>query len=206
MSFFAKLYKFLYNAVKMRVERKSMMKSYMTALGSLLLLSLTACSTFTSSTQKQTQENTVQLTCGGVSYCQFDRIDDIHIVDADNDWITVQAIRSGVVKLKDTSLKNGRLKFDVSLKAQLHEVSVKFYPISEHQAQKFTLIHDFKAGQNYTLHMYRKYIEQKNLLEMASPSPLCIDLKQGEQTIRTFCRSHDAVLGFGDFIEQKVNG
>lgn len=183
-----------------------MMKSYgMALLGGMLLLSLTACSTLTSSTQNQTQNNTVQLTCGGVSYCQFDRIDHIQILDTDNDWITVQAIRSGVVKLKDTSLKNGRLQFDVSLKAQLHEVSVKFYPISEHQAQKFTLIHDFKAGQQYTLYMYRKYIEQTNLLEMASPTPLCIDLKQGDMTIRTFCRSHDAILGFGDFVEQKVN-
>lgn len=189
------------------INKRSMVSLY----GIILSLTLGGCTTLTSTSPKQLSYSTngkiekATLHCTGVAYCQFDRIDTIQLVEPESDWITAEALSSGMVKVTQPKLKHERLKFDLTLTAKQHEVSVKFYPISQYRAEKFTLIHQFKAGQDYTLVMYRQRLKQGSLLEVAMPDPLCVDLKQGKQIIRKFCREHDAVSGSGEFIEQDIN-
>lgn len=185
-------------------------KSYVAMLfACMILVGLSACSSLPSSntanlTATHHAEDTAYLSCTGVSYCQFERIDNIQLVNPDNDWLTMQALRTGMIKLKDTNIKKGKVAFDLTVSAQQHEISVKFYPVSEYRAEKFTIIHKFQAGQHYQLMMYRQRAEQESLLEVSTPEPLCVDLQQGETTIRRFCRTHDAVTGFGEFVEQNL--
>lgn len=185
-------------------------KSYVAMLfACMILVGLSACSSLPSSNTTNLiathhAEDTAYLSCTGVSYCQFERIDNIQLVNPDNDWLTMQALRTGMIKLKDTNIKKGKVAFDLTVSAQQHEISVKFYPVSEYRAEKFTIIHKFQAGQHYQLMMYRQRAEQESLLEVSTPEPLCVDLQQGETTIRRFCRTHDAVTGFGEFVEQNL--
>lgn len=185
-------------------------KSYVAMLfACMILVGLSACSSLPSSntanlTATHHAEDTAYLSCTGVSYCQFERIDNIQLVNPDNDWLTMQALRTGMIKLKDTNIKKGKVAFDLTVSAQQHEISVKFYPVSEYRAEKFTIIHKFQAGQHYQLMMYRQRAEQESLLEVSTPEPLCVDLQQGKTTIRRFCRTHDAVTGFGEFVEQNL--
>lgn len=189
---------------------KMMNKSYaVMLLAGTMAIGLSACHSLPSSntanfTTTEHSEQTAHLSCTGVSYCQFERIDNIQLVNLDNDWLTMQALRTGMIKLKDTNIKKGKVAFDLTVSAQQHEISVKFYPVSEYRAEKFTIIHKFQAGQHYQLVMYRQRIQHESLLEVSTPDPLCIDLQQGETTIRRFCRTHDAVTGFGEFIEQNL--
>lgn len=190
---------------------KMMIKSYVAMLSAgIILAGLSACSSLPSSNttnltaKRKSSDSTAQLSCTGVSYCQFERVDNIQLVNPDNDWLTRQALSTGIVNIKDTKLKHGKVTFDLTISSQQHEVSVKFYPVSEHRAEHFTIIHNFQAGQNYRLVMYRQRVEQASLLEVSTPDPLCVDLQQGEITIRRFCRTHDAMTGFGEFVEQQL--
>lgn len=175
----------------------------------VMAIGLSACHNLPSSqttnlTASSLSQEVAHLSCTGVSYCQFERIDDIQLINPDNDWLTMQALRTGMIKLKSSNIKQGKVVFDLTISAQQHEISVKFYPISEYRAEKFTIIHKFQAGQHYQLVMYRQRIQHESLLEVSAPDPLCVDLQQGGTTIRSFCRTHDAMTGFGEFVEQQL--
>ena len=66
-------------------------------------------------------------------------------------------------------------------------------------------VHRFESGQPYRLRQYFQRVDRRSasVLEQAQPDPLCIDLLQGEQQARRFCRPHDARSGLGEFVEKK---
>ena len=84
-----------------------------------------------------------------------------------------------------------------------HEVHVNFYPEKNMgYVERFAVIHDFVESSTYQLRAYQKPTGAKSgsLLETASPEPLCIDLLQGNEVQRRFCKQ----LGTeqqGEFVE-----
>ncbi|MEN6670425.1 hypothetical protein AAJP47_08630 [Psychrobacter sp. B38] len=84
-----------------------------------------------------------------------------------------------------------------------HEVHVNFYPENNRDyVERFAMIHDFVDAGTYQLRAYQKKsaTNSGSLLETASPEPLCIDLLQGSQVKRRFCKQLDAEHQ-GEFVE-----
>ncbi|MGP9687716.1 hypothetical protein ACT3TH_00970 [Psychrobacter sp. AOP22-C1-C5] len=83
------------------------------------------------------------------------------------------------------------------------EVHVNFYPENNRSyIERFAMIHDFVEPGTYRLRAYQKRSDTNSgsLLETASPEPLCIDLLQGSQVQRRFCKQLGAERQ-GEFIE-----
>lgn len=175
------------------------------------LLGLSACQTVHKNTKQSVKatSNTVnaKIYCTGTERCSFERVDDIQILDHHTGWLTAQALRQGIIRAERFSLFDYQvMSFYLSVPPKSHEVMISFYPISKYRAEKFTVIHDFKAGQQYTFKMYRQRSHKAgNLLTVSAPEPLCIDLLQEQLVLRRFCRPHDALTGLGEFVEQKLN-
>lgn len=152
-------------------------------------------------------DGNVNLYCEGVNRCEFTRVDNTQILDADTGWITLQAISQGLVRLKTSSvLADKRLSFYLTVPAKRHEIAISYYPISKYRVEKFTVIHNFVAGHNYKFQMYRQEnTSNGSLFNVSAPEPLCVNLWQDNIVIRRFCRPVDALTGLGEFIEQKVN-
>ena len=83
---------------------------------------------------------------------------------------------------------------------------MSFYPVTLDRAEQFVLIHEFKAGHQYNLHLFRdRNVHASSVLNMAAPDPLCIEVLENQQQIRRFCRPFDPQTGLGEFIEQAVS-
>lgn len=86
------------------------------------------------------------------------------------------------------------------------EVHVNFYPENNKgYVERFAMIHDFVEAGTYQLRAYQKKpsANSGSLLETASPEPLCIELLQGSQVQRRFCKQ----LGTehqGEFVETSM--
>ena len=143
--------------------------------------------------------------CTGTEICEFERLDDIGIVDENRYQISNEAIDKGIVRLKGTSLKQPNALY-LSVSPKQHEIAIRFYPVSKNRAEKLIVIHQFKPSQNYTFKMYRnRGTGAGSLLNVSAPEPLCVDLIEGQKTIRRFCKPYDVLNGLGEFTEKKVN-
>ena len=169
---------------------------------------LNACQSIDTTRIKNVEEtNTMQsnalVYCIGTENCEFERLDTIQIVDAQSHRLNGNAIKQGVVRLQAQSLHQSNALY-LSVPAGLHELVIRFYPISPQQAEKLHVIHQFKAKQNYSFKMYRERSKrQGSLLNVSAPDPLCVDLLQEQKVIRRFCRPYDVVTGVSEFVEQK---
>ena len=147
---------------------------------------------------------TLYLSCVAAMGCEFARVDDIVVINENSHWPTKASIERGIIRLEG-SLFSKRHQYGLSLVAGEHEVVVRFSPVSKERSESFHVIHNFLAGQNYKLSMYRKKtMGGRSLLDVAVPDPLCVDLLQNDVVLRRFCRPFDALTGMGEFVEEKV--
>lgn len=146
----------------------------------------------------------VKLYCTGTANCEFERFDNIQIVDDTTHLVNYEAIRKGYVRLnsKTTSYNNSLY---LTVPDQQHEVVIRFYPISMDRAEKISVIHNFKANKSYSFKMYRNRSKQSgSLLNVSAPDPLCVVLLQDQHPIRRFCKPYNVLTGLGEFVEQKL--
>ena len=175
-------------------------------------MTLTACQNSTNMVdQVRIAQNTVgnkaenaTLYCSGVENCEFERINDIAVIDAKSHRISQQAMERGIVRLHG-SVFSRKQQVYLSIPAKQYEVVIRFYPISPDRAEMFHVIHEFKPHQRYTFKMYRDREKRSgSLLNVSAPEPLCVDLQQEQHTIRRFCRPYDVSTGLGEFVEKKI--
>ena len=148
--------------------------------------------------------NNATLYCSGTESCEFERINDIVVMDAKSHRISRQAMEHGIIRL-DGSVFSRKQQIYLSIPAKQYEVVIRFYPISPDRAEIFHVIHEFKPNQSYTFKMYRDREKRSgSLLNVSAPEPLCVDLQQEQHTIRRFCRPYDVSTGLGEFVEKKI--
>ena len=141
--------------------------------------------------------------CAGTENCEFERLDQIPIVDSKTQRLNKQAIEQSIVRLQTASLKDPNALY-LSVPAGEHELVVRFYPISYDKAETLYLIHSFNPQHRYVLKMFRnRSSNQGSLLNVSAPHPLCVDLQQDHRTIRRFCKPYNVLNGLGEFVEQK---
>ncbi|AWV85358.1 hypothetical protein ACE5JW_06215 [Acinetobacter radioresistens] len=154
--------------------------------------------------EKPESQTNALIYCSGTENCEFERISDIQIVDPLTHRVNSEAIREGIVRLQGSSLSQPNPLY-LSVPAKQYEVVIRFYPISQDRAEKLHVIHQFKANQRYTFHMFRDRSSRTgSLLNVSAPDPLCVDLQQEKRTIRRFCRPYNVLTGLGEFVEKKL--
>lgn len=184
-------------------------------LGKLGLLSLVTCGIVACQSldvarikhvkETESTKSNALVFCTGTDICEFERLDSIKIIDEKSHHVENEAIEKGFIRLDGISLKNFKALY-LSIPPQQHEIVIRFYPISRDKAEKLIVIHEFNAGQSYTFKMYRNRGDKKGtLLNVSAPEPLCVDLKEGQKTIRRFCKQYNALNGLGEFVEKKFN-
>lgn len=176
---------------------------------SITLMSLSACQSIDTARLKsikespKTYENAL-IYCSGTESCEFERINTVFISHEHRHRVEHEAMNLGLVRLKGNSLAESNALY-LSVPPKRHEIVIRFYPVSKERAEKFTVFHQFKPMQTYTFRMYR---ERDNgvgsLLNVSAPKPLCIDLVEGQNTVRRFCKSYNVFNGLGEFVEQKI--
>ena len=145
-----------------------------------------------------------KLSCGAKLGCDFERIDDVAVIDEETKRPTMEAMDKGMVRLEGSVFSINH-DYAVSLPAGDHEIAVRFYPVSVERAERFHLIHNFQANHRYQLLMHRQRENTgQSLLSVATPGKLCVDLLQDQIALRRFCRDHDVMTGLGEFIEQDI--
>ncbi len=175
----------------------------------VMLASLTACQTMDTKRIKNVKETestkkNALIFCAGPAYCEFERLDQLMIIDAEHHKVQRAAIKAGIVRLNGQSLSEPNPVY-LSVPSGQHEVVIRFYPISTGKSERLHVIHNFKSKQEYTFKMFRDRSKQQgSLLDKSAPDPLCVDLKQGEKTIRRFCRPYNVLTGLGEFVEKKL--
>ena len=176
------------------------------------LLFLTACQSSPTLTkvvdtykvlQNTKQEESVYISCAASIACNFSRVNDVRLID-DKYRPTQDALSQGLLRLEGSvfALQN---QYALSLWKGQHEIEVKFYPVSSERVETFHIIHNFEAGSQYKLVMYRQRgVGTGSLMQVAAPGALCVDLSKDEALQRRFCRNFDAMTGLGEFVEKKV--
>ena len=151
---------------------------------------------------EQTKLNAL-IYCSGTADCEFERLDQIHVIDSKTQRLDKKAVKEGIVRLQADSLNNSNALY-LSAPAGQHEVVVRFYPISKDKAETLHIIHRFNSETKYTLPMSRERSKHRgSLLNVSAPDPLCVDLKQEKRTIRRFCKPYNVLNGLGEFVEKK---
>ena len=179
------------------------------ALLGALAASLAACQSMDAARLKHASEGAgakrnALIYCAGTEDCEFERLDKIRIVDADNRQLDRSALHAGILRLQAKSLREPNAVY-LSVPAGQHEVVIRFYPISKDRAETLHVFHQFKPKQRYIFKMYRERNKQQgSLLNVSAPEPLCVDLLQEHKTIRRFCRPYNALTGLGEFVEKKI--
>lgn len=174
----------------------------------MLTSALAGCQSFHTAKIKNVKESpqsksNALIYCAGTENCEFERLDQIQIIDSSNQRLSKQAINQGIVRLQTASLKDANALY-LSVPAGQHEVVLRFYPISHDKAETVHVIHKFNPQQRYTLKMFRMRSGDKaSLLNASAPDPLCVDLQQANKTIRRFCKPYNVLSGLGEFVEQK---
>lgn len=152
----------------------------------------------------QSQSNAL-IYCEGTENCEFERLDQIPVLDAKTRRLGKQALKQQIVRLQAESLKEPNALY-LSVPAGQHELVVRFYPISHDKAETLHVIHSFNPHKRYILKMFRHRTskhKQGSLLNASAPDPLCVDLQQDRKTIRRFCKPYNVLNGLGEFVEQK---
>lgn len=169
---------------------------------------LSACQTIDDVRLKNIKETSTTkknalIYCSGTVNCEFERFNELRIVDANTRKLNPDAIKQGAVRLNAKSLNAPKALY-LSVPAGLHEVVVRFYPVSEKKAESLHVIHLFEKEKKYTFTMFRdRSIGRKSLLSASAPEPLCVDLFQDQKLIRRFCKPYNVLNGLGEFIEHK---
>lgn len=142
--------------------------------------------------------------CSGVENCEFERINEIELVNAQTHRISQRAMESGFVRLHG-SVFGRKQQIYLSVPAAQYEMVIRFYPISMERAETFHVIHAFKPKTHYTFKMYRERAHRSgSLINVSVPEPLCVDLQEEQHTVRRFCRPYDVTTGLGEFVEKKI--
>ncbi|WP_347453207.1 hypothetical protein [Acinetobacter thermotolerans] len=187
------------------------MASYWKQLFALSAVSMlmTACQTIDTMQLKRLTESAATgsdalIYCSGTQDCNFERLDDVAIMDAANRRIDSHAMRLKLVRLQSESLADPNPIY-LSVPPGQHELVVRFYPISPEKAEVLHVFQEFKAQHKYTFKMYRqRSTRNTSLLQASAPDPLCVDLMQDTKTIRRFCRPYNVETGIAEFVEQKI--
>ena len=141
--------------------------------------------------------------CTGTQDCQFERLNQVKIVDTDG-RVERTAIQQNLVRLQAKSLRQPNPIY-LTVPAGQHELVVRFYPISPNKAETLHVFQRFQANAKYTLKMYRKRsTNDTSLLNASVPDLLCVDLLQDNKTIRRFCKPYNVQTGIAEFVEQKI--
>ncbi|ATO18792.1 hypothetical protein BS636_03475 [Acinetobacter sp. LoGeW2-3] len=181
------------------------------ALGTVSML-MTACQTIdtmqlkklTDSAPSGTNGSEALIYCSGTHDCNFERIDDIKIINAENRHVESEALKLKLVRLQAQSLKDPNPVY-LAVPAGQHELVVRFYPISPDKAEVLHVFQNFQAKHKYTFKMYRqRSARSTSLLQASAPDPLCVDLLQDTKTIRRFCKPYNVQTGIAEFVEQKI--
>src|SRR5690606_39721581 len=90
---------------------------------------------------KSTELNAL-IFCSGTEQCEFERLDQIHIVDALSQRVRREAIQQGIVRLKEKSLNDANPLF-LSVPKVLHELVIRVYPISTDLAETFDVCYNY---------------------------------------------------------------
>ncbi len=182
---------------------------------SLVMMGLVACQNSTQIVEsyvdsykilknRDDSNDAMYLSCQAKQGCDFERVNDVLVIDEETKRPTMEAIDKGLVRLEGSVFSINH-DYAVSLPAGDHEVAVRFYPVSLERAERFHLIHKFQAGHNYQLRMHRQRENTgQSLLSVATPGKLCVDLLQDQIALRRFCRDHNVMTGLGEFIEQDI--
>lgn len=150
-----------------------------------------------------TDPNLVSIRCSGGLGCAFEHLDGQSLL-TETGQLAATARQSNVLRSEQESAASGGAVLNPS--AGVHQLRVLFYPVTKTRAEHFVLIHNFKAGQDYRLHLFRqREVGVESLLSIATPDPLCIEVLEGEQQVRLFCRPFDPETGLGEFVETSVS-
>jgi len=170
---------------------------------------MTACQSVDTMKLKHVKEtaeskNNALIYCTGTPDCQFERLDQSIIVNADNGRLSDEARKQKLVRLQAKNLSQANPIY-LSVPAGQHELVVRFYPISKDKAETLHVFHRFQANKAYTLKMFRdRSARSSSLLNVSAPDPLCVDLLQEQKTIRRFCKPYNVVNGIAEFVEKKI--
>lgn len=178
------------------------------ALGGITIV-LSACQSVdtlrlkTIKESSQTDSNAL-IYCSGTQDCEFERLDQLSIVDTDTKRVSKQAMQDKIVRLNAQSLNQPNSIY-LSVPAGQHELVLRFYPISRDKAEVLHVFHRFAPSHTYTFKMYRdRNTKETSLLKVSAPDPLCVDLMQEKKTIRRFCKPFNAETGIAEFVEHKI--
>ena len=178
------------------------------ALGTVSML-MTACQTIDTIQLKKLTDSAVNssdalIYCSGTHDCNFERMDDIKIINAEKRHVDSEALKLKLVRLQAKSLKEPNPVY-LSVPAGQHELVVRFYPISPDKAEVLHVFQNFQAKHKYTFKMYRqRSTRNTSLLQASAPDPLCVDLLQNTKIIRRFCKPYNVETGIAEFVEQKI--
>ncbi|WP_374665442.1 hypothetical protein [Acinetobacter sp.] len=179
------------------------------ALLGALAAALAACQSVNTARLNNVKEteitkNHALIFCAGPSHCEFERLDQLTVIDADRHQVQRGAIKAGIVRLSGHSLSEPNPVY-LSVPPGQHEVVIRFYPISQDKAESLHVIHNFRPKQAYSFNMYRdRSKRQGSLLNVSAPDPLCVDLMQEKKIIRRFCKPYNVLNGLGEFVEKKL--
>ena len=153
--------------------------------------------------KNQKPDEVATVSCSASLACHFFSVDGVRLLDQQG-RATSQALEKGLLRLDKPVFSLGQ-QYGLSLNSGQHEVEVRFYPVSLERAERFHLIHYFKAGSQYRLVMFRqKEASGGKLINVAAPGALCVDLLRDDVLTRRFCRGFDALTGLGEFVEKKI--
>lgn len=143
--------------------------------------------------------------CSGTDDCEFERINNLSIVNETTHLVNSTAIQKSYIRLKPQQTTLQANSIYMTVPSGQNEIVIRFYPISKDRAEKITVIHQFKAQKTYIFNMYRaREPHVGNLLHVSAPDPLCVDLLEEKKVVRHFCKPYNVLTGLGEFIEKKV--
>ena len=150
------------------------------------------------------QRNLATVHCSGGLQCRFTVLNEMRLLDEASGVPTEAAQKAAVFRYESMSQQSQAL-YHLAVAEGMHELRLQFYPVTLERAEQFSVIHQFKAGHDYLLHLFRdRRTEPSSLLAMAAPDPLCVDLTENKCVVRRFCRPFDPETGLGEFIETKL--
>ena len=150
------------------------------------------------------QRSLATVHCSGGLACRFTALNEMQLLDHRTGLPSELAHKAAVFRYESMH-RQAHAPYHLAVVEGMHEVRLQFYPVTLERAEQFTLIHQFKAGREYQLNLFRdRQTEPNSLLAMAAPDPLCVDLSENKRVIRRFCRPFDPQTGLGEFIESKL--
>lgn len=163
-----------------------------------------APSTLLNGWRSPNEQHLATVHCAGGLQCRFVALNETRLLDESSGLPTEAAQKAAVFRYEAMSQQSHAL-YHLAVAEGLHELRLQFYPVTLERAEQFSVIHQFKAGHDYLLHLFRdRQTAPTSLLAMAAPDPLCVDLTENKRVVRRFCRPFDPETGLGEFVETKL--